>query len=389
MGNGQNQSTGNQTTNDQNVQRAEGLSKTSKLLQILVLAVGIIGPIVTITIEFTKQGNSIDNLNRDVAEIKENYESIDNTIDELTDLVSKDHEIFLELSPVRKEEEPYDIEFKDSYYIKMESVASEEYLAEPSWEKGSIIAKDVNGDGVYRDEDLYNMPIITSYLEGDNEVYFYGKFNENNHWNGKCILNVYNGNNLVSIFEGVYDDGELFSYKRVSIDGGNTWTVNDRIREGDYNSGETWIYEKTDDFVKGFSIEDVKEKQILTVDRFLDSKGKKLLGYYKGNTSNGLYNDDNKNGSSYLVKYKEDGAVDYLYVGRMKDGYPHDNTGNAWSIGWGYEGDGYYYYEGIFDKGKHGRPPKNWKPMTEEEIREKVNPEKFKCLLTGLVINEL
>lgn len=370
-----------------NSRTRNGLGNLKEILFIIGALMGFVTIIVSATIyvvsNITSQKKDIEHLNIEMA----NYKDIQKTIEELSDLVSEDHEMFLEVASVSTEEETYNIVFKDAYQVETVIEKNEEFLAAPVWEKGSVIAIDAIGDITYRDEDLYNLPIISSYLDGDNEIYFYGRFNENNHWNGKCILNVYNENNLVSIFEGVYDDGVLYSYKRVSSEEKNVWLVNERIREENYNKGETWTYEKEDEFTKGFSLDNVKEKQILTVDKFLDSKDLRLLSYYKGNTSKGLYNDDS--GRSYLVKYKEDGNVDYLYVGKMKDGYPHDDTGSAWSIGWGYDGNGYYYYEGKYNNGKRVKTPKNWEPMTEDEIKDTVDPSNFKCLLTGLVENEL
>lgn len=75
----------------------------------------------------------------------------------------------------------------------------------------------------------------------------------------------------------------------------------------------------------------------------------------------------------------------YLYVGKIKDGEENDNTGNAWSIGWGYADDGYYYYKGKFSNGEREKTPKNWKPMTQEEADSIVNPNDFNCSLQGLV----
>jgi len=393
------QAPSNETSTRRQIGKIEnGSNKTFKKwnesLGMVTLFLGIVSTIAIAVIAVIRplaiQGKDIEALKGDVKELDANYDDMNYKIDNLTDLVKEDHEIFLELAAIDTEGSTYNILFKDIYRIRTEEVKSEEYLASPSWEDGDVIASDAKGDIIYNPEDLYNKPIITSYLDGSNEVYFYGRFNENNHWNGKCILNTYNEDKLVSIFEGIYDDGELFSYKTASVsisdenDNGEIWLINNRIHQGEYDSGETWKYTKTNDFVKGFTLEDVKEKQILTCDKVLNSKNEKLLSYYKGNIANGLYNDET--GNAYLVKYKMDGDVRYLYKGRMKEGKAHDDSGDAWEFSWGHADDGYHYHKGGFEDGKPINIKKDWNdPVEQEFINSVINPDKFNCPLTGLI----
>lgn len=351
-------SSSNLSSQGEPVHDNEKASGTKKVLEVIAAILGILVIVVPVAVHIernsTMHEEKINMLQEDISEIKENYREIGKDIDMLADMATYDHEIFLQVSSIDMGEKPYIVLFKDLYEVKTETIRNEEYLANPSWnEEDSAIAVDADSDIVYSPEDLYNTPIITSYLDEGNEVYFYGRFNQNNHWNGKCILNVYNENKLVSIFEGVYDDGELFSYQRV-ISKDDVWIVNDRIYQGAYNSGETWTYSKTDDFVKEFTLEDVKEKQILTVDRFLKSKGAEMLSYYKGRTSNGLFNDDT--GRAYYVSYFKSGEIDgtsnekvikTLYQGCFSNGGFSDKSGDAWYIT--RESDTkYMYYEGSF-----------------------------------------
>lgn len=327
------------------------ISKLTKdILSIVKTLFGIIavivGAAIYIVVNLTSHGKDIGYLEKQIADINSSVDGIEkgnveitNAIKDLATLVKDDHEIFLQLSSIDFVEKAYNIVFKDAFQIKVETIANEEYLADPLWgEDDNGIAQDVDSDRIYSPEDLYNTPIITSYMKDGNEIFFYGRFDENNRWNGKCILNTYSGDKLVSIYEGIYDKGTLYSYKRVE-DKGDYWLVNDRVYQGEYNSGETWKYVKTDDFVKSFSVKDVKEKQIMTVDDFLKSKEPELLSYYRGNTANGLYNDNT--GSAYLVSYFEDGelqgaenqeVIKTLYCGNFKDGVYNDDTGNAYLI---------------------------------------------------------
>lgn len=379
-------------TNPQDKSANDGLVRINSLMKTASVFLGIFaffsGGIIYAVANIVGHGKDIDYLKGDISGIREDVDEINQSIEKLEELTDEDHEIFLELASVSKDEEAYNIIFKDMYLVKTETVSNEEYLAQPLWDNNSIVASDVNGDITYTAEDLYDTLIRTSYMEGDNEIYFYGRFNENNHWNGKCILNVYNNDKLVSIFEGIYNDGELFSYKRVEEGEDSTWRVNDRKRQGDYNSGESWIYEKTEDFSKGFTTENVKDKQILTVDKFLNSIDKKLLGYYKGNTSNNLYNDDS--GNAYTVRYDDSGNVRYLYKGKMKDGYGNDDgkdsQNKSWAFIWGDANDGFHYHEGKFTNGRPKNTTKDWTyPVDQDFITSIVNPDYFNCSLKGLI----
>lgn len=255
-------------------------------------------------------------------------------------------------------------------------------LAALEWEgPASFIAKNYYiSDKQYTAEELYNKKVLIPYNEGDNEVYFYGQFNENGQWNGQCILNVYKDNNLLYILDAIYNDGDLYSYRRVSGEEDGTWIVTNRTKQKDHNEGETFYYTKSKDFTKTFTFDSVNESEILDINSFkkcLVIEKERLIKYYNGNTSEELYNDDT--GNAYLVKYKDDGKVDSLYVGKLKKGQPHDDTGNAWSIR-AYD-DGYHYYKGKF----RSSTPKNWKPLVQEEINQIVDPNKFACSLEGLI----
>lgn len=374
----------------------------SKNIETVVAILTIVGAIIGFTLIFSKHGNDIENLKEAVGKIEDNikesneksednFKKLEDAIDNLALLVMDDHEFFLDLSSKETEEKVYSVVFKDAFQVKTETLYSEEYLAAPSWKDGeNAIACDSNSDDIiYSAGDLCNTPIITSYMKDGNEVYFYGRFNENNRWNGKCILNVYSKNKLLYIFEGMYDDGDLFSYKRLD-DKGDFWLVNDRIYQGEYNSGKTWKYNKTDDFVKSFSMEEVKEKQIITVDRFLNSKEPELISCYCGNTANGVYNDNN--GNAYLLLYFKDGelpgaegqkVIKTLYQGCFEKGTFSDNTGNAWYITREVDTT-YMFYEGSFslsDNGK-GKPDhiiekENKNPIGRDYIMNKLEEKGF------------
>lgn len=198
--------------------------------------------------------------------------------------------------------------------------------------------------------------IILPYEEDGKEVYFLGQFNKNYHWHGQCLLNVYDGNNLIQITEAVYDDGNLVKYRQVfEYKDKDTWVLSDRTHTGDVNTGTSISYYKEkgkpEYYTKTFSMGSVKGSDILNVDDFVKMYCITQEGFYCGNTSNGKYND--KTGNAYLVKYNRDGFVRLFYHGNMKKGYQYDKSGNAWDIVLGKDNKYYYRkakYDGINNK---------------------------------------
>ncbi|MEY8335823.1 hypothetical protein AALB53_22500 [Lachnospiraceae bacterium 47-T17] len=208
------------------------------------------------------------------------------------------------------------------------------------------------------------------YEQNGREVYFLGQYNNSSQWNGLCILNVYNGDSLETILEGVYDNGSLFSYRRASCESKGEWLITDRVCHTGYNSGETWVYTKSSDFKKEFTADDVTDVQILGVTELLKAKNEVLLSYYNGNTSGGFYNDDT--GEAILVKYfppntvassAEVPVIRTLYKGCFKDGDFHDDSEDAWYITRGVD-TGYMYFRGVFIEGNAKRQE------TDDEVFE-------------------
>ena len=250
-----------------------------------------------------------------------------------------------------------------------------------------IIGKSLADNEEKTKDSMKGSQFILQYIEDGKEVYFYGKYNENGQWDGKCIINKYDDSKLFSIMDAVYENGVLKSYKQV-FTGFNTrnqkiWYVSEREAQGNKNKGKTTTYFFYGDYQKNFDSNSVSADDILSVEKFAGTIPSTIEGYYNGYTSDGKFNDDS--GDAYIAKYDNKGNIRYLYVGKIKDGFPNDQTGNAWSIAWGYANDGYHYYKGTFTNGEQDKKPKSWyKPMTQEEIEKIVNQEDFDCELTGL-----
>lgn len=235
-----------------------------------------------------------------------------------------------------------------------------------------------------------NKAFITQYTENEEDVFFYGQYDENGQWDGRCIINRYNGSKLTFIMDAVYNNGILEKYSQVfrgtNTRGQEIWYVSKREVDGNENSGETTTYFYFGDYEKNFDIQTISKEDMMSMDKFMLTIPSTIEGYYNGYTSDGRYNDDSED--AYLIKYDTNGNVRYLYKGILEDGYGNDNRNNAdsWALIWGDANDGYHYHKGKFKDGTPVETKKAWKyPVDQEFIDSIINPEDYNCPLTGLI----
>ncbi len=377
--------------------------KAEKVLTYLGIVGGIIsliGIIFSINqyviVPISLHSHEIEEIEEDMKDMEDNLgdgiSDIRESLDELTKYVYSNGKL-VGSGEANAESYAAPVKFSPEYTPEVTSENGECKIMLPNWgDETENIASDFNDDNkLYGPDELRNKPFITKYTDKGNEVYFCGQYNENNHWDGKCILNIYRNNELITIFVAIYKDGDLFSYERASCENGDKWTIANRIAEKDangkeYTRGETSVFAKTQSLLKETDSERLDVSQIVTVEDFKEKAEKgPIKQYYSGNTSDGYYNDNS--GKAYLVNYDENGNVAYLYVGKIKKGLPEDTTGAAWSISLGEDGY-YYHYEGVYIDGDHDTPEK-WEPMSQEKINNTVDPRKFNCPLLGLVGEDL
>ena len=152
-----------------------------------------------------------------------------------------------------------------------------------------------------------------------------------------------------------YDDGKLVTYQQVLAEtlqtGQDVWVVTEREHRADLNYGETWNYDRIEDYAKQFGLAQVQMQDVVSAEDFIAEIDTLVDSYYRGNTSNGIYNDNT--GEAYLVRYNEDGTVKVLYKGCFSDGKFDDSTGKAWELVFDSSNgiNQYFYYKGIFRKG--------------------------------------
>ena len=331
-------------------------------------------------IDFEKLSSKIDGFSDTIKLVQENYDKINSSfnrltddykliqgrlekIDEEIDQISDDYrevnsdikEIYKQLPPIRSiSASSYSIDAINNLYS---SVKNEDFKVTRVYNPKNIVGTDINTNTTYETEDLINKKIVMSYIDNGQTILFCGQYNDMGQWDGLCILNTYNNEEIISITDAMYENGKLLDYEQVLLDekdlNNKRWFVSKRKNEGVYNSGETWQYKYISAFAKKSTIipNEVSINDIISVDDFKANENLQLIGYYIGNTSNGRYNDST--GNAYLIKFTDDtdiapGYVKYLYHGKIQDAKSDDNTGEAWEIAWGYDNDSYYYYNGIY-----------------------------------------
>lgn len=263
------------------------------------------------------------------------------------------------------------------------------------WSDSEVIATD--GNEKYTAEELSQKKLLLSYIQNEQEVYFYGQYSKNNKWDGDCIINIYYNNNLIFATEASYNDGILEKYQQLytftTTAHEEVWCISKREYTENGNTGNSWNYFKDQDIIKKFNLDNVEQSNIYSVEELKkiirDEYQSPIEAFYHGTTLNGKYNDNNENKSeterSYLVKFsKDDSTVRMLYVGNFVNGELQDYTGDAWYIVRNDKkiGSEYMWYKGNFDNNTSidETTKENFKNnLTEDEIKEIILPYFFKC----------
>lgn len=357
----------------------------------------LLGIIVSGIIFFTKLSVNMDNISSTMNEIKEQNKESSVLLNELNTQVAVLETQVGYLENNLDYNKPLSVKLTDdalsSISMKYVKEQNSYYLEFPVWTSDDIIGIDVDTQEEYTAAELAEQKLLFSYKNGSQDVLFYGQFDQNNLWDGTCLINVYSeSNELVLIMEAVYDSGVLLEYEQaipyITQRKEKTWIVSKRINEGTQNSGESWHYYYEDSYFKDFEASEVSVFNMLNIETFRNIVGNKLVGYYNGNTSNGLYNDNT--GNAYLVKYYNNGTIRTLYKGCFKNGFFEDNTGNAWYIT-KEENTEYMYFKGVF---KNGEADSNKKhifenPIDYERIQEILSENNLNLLLQWELLDEL
>lgn len=267
-------------------------------------------------------------------------------------------------------------DFQKKLYRSYEKIDSPifEYTSIISYD--SIVVKNASDGRELTLGEIVERKLLLPYSDGDSSSIFYGQLSKNGNWDGRCIINTYKSNKLELITEAQYADGTLITCNQIfpyhTDKEGDVWAVARRTKFDGFSTGDTAYVKRDGDYLMDFELESATTENILTVDAFVENLDPTPVGYYHGNISNGLFNDNT--GEAYLVKFFDDGSVRMLYRGKIKNGNIADSSdGSAWFIGREEDDTRYVYTTGPF---KNGKAPKNdeyWDPITQEEIQQILN----------------
>jgi len=254
----------------------------------------------------------------------------------------------------------------------------------------TYVGEDSEGNE-YNIGDIVNETVLLTYIEDGKEIYFLGQINENYHWNGYCVTNVYNSDGTLNgICESNFEDGIRKDYKSfyLSEDNKDEWIHTERTCDENGNLGISIKYSYQCNITKNFTKTNARIYDILYLEDFSDLEDKVMLTYYNGYTLDGKYNDppihsksnddkkDNNQRFSYEIIYNADRTIGTLYIGQFVGGDFDDNTGEAIEIVFDSSNDinKYFCYKGTFKNGNRtgAKPPYDY--VTQTEIDNLIKP---------------
>ena len=285
---------------------------------------------------------------------------------------------------------------QDELFAIVYEGSQEVRMSEPQLRNTGYIAQDINTGEQYSAEDLISQRFFYFYQKYNQNILFCGQYDENNQWDGECLTNIYQDGKLIMIYEATYDNGKLISYKAICQDTTtrkvDVWVIIDREIHGEISMGDNWNYYMKEELPVNIDFSDVGLDNLINIE-----KAKEIIsqfpieGHYRGDVSNGYYND--ATGNAYLIKYFEDGTIRYLYKGRFVHGQADDRTGDAWDIS-KEENTDYMRFKGIFIDGKAQSSPDEEKTgkfknnLTKAEIEQYLIEQHF-TEATGLSLDDL
>lgn len=246
----------------------------------------------------------------------------------------------------------------------------------------TYVGEDRNGKK-YTATDIVGRAVLLSYQDGDYMVYFLGKFNENYHWDGFCVMNAYcEDGTLFGVCEADFKDGVRNTYESLyRSNDGKEWIHTQRTYSELGNAGTTDKYLYTYDVKKEFVKDDIEVSDIKYIKYLLNEYSGSPSSHYNGLTSNGYYND--QTGKAYRITYNNNGIIQMLYIGQFMDGQFNDKTGNALQIVWddSVKPGRYFYYKGTFTDGVRDGKVSAKDYVTQEQINDILAGMEFDCEL--------
>lgn len=373
-------------SNKRNKAKKENSQKKEKNKGTLIGQISVALSIATIILgAYWQITQKIENINVNIAKLQENQKKLN---DNLSRIDTESKEIYKDIYEDKGVNtqlrdiwdilgiEPYKAD--ENFVGELGNVEHFNSNAHSSISRTTVIGTDANGNAHLADE-LIGKMVILVYTEDDKDVFFMGKFNDNYHWDGYCITNVYyKDGTLFGLCESNFDDGKRMDYISLYREDNNEWTYTNRNIGADGNSGITKCYTYSTSDVKNFTETNVRTNDFILPDDYIEQNDFKMLKYYSGTTSKEVYNDTS--GNAYEVIYYSDGTVKTLYNGQFVDGTFNDSTGNAWDISYSEKEGVYIYNKGIF-KNNYATDTVESEPVDLNRINKIIDGKKYDCEL--------
>lgn len=227
--------------------------------------------------------------------------------------------------------------------------------------------------------------VLIPYEDNGQKIYFLGQLNKNGSWDGDCVTNVYKDGKLIGIFEYNLIDGKYNTCKSFyKSDTDCEWIYVNKSYIEKKILGESTKYKVESNLNKEFDITDVKGNNILYVKDFIESNNFDKLSYYKGELSNGKYND--KSGDAFLVIYfepntiknKEVSVIKTFYNGKFENGNFKEEKYDSWYITREEDTKYMYYKRGFNGKTIEHKDKEDFKPnLSHDDIDYYLNKYGF------------
>ena len=212
-----------------NKKKKGGLSTTQNIwkwveriggfLAIAVIFVGVISYVITLRNDIDNLTNMIDAQNTQMdslesalrEEIHQVSQDMDNFSNDISDDMSSVKEIITALSVKVFDYRPTGF-FASAITSTYDGVDAPYSSESPQISAMSYVVYSAsNPEREYTAAEVAEQPLLLPYTENGNEVYFYGQLDSAGNWDGRCIVNIYDGNVLQLITDAMYEGGTVLS----------------------------------------------------------------------------------------------------------------------------------------------------------------------------------
>lgn len=245
------------------VTRRKAVMEITKMLLLSIITIVAILPTALLSSRLTRVNNKVKDVSEAISSTQKDVDSLSERVTSMEDCLGKDGGVQEQLDELSK---------KLDAMVSNASTGNTQVSKNtntPVVTPSAIVGADASGRE-YRAFELVNRPVILTYVENNNEVYALGQWNENYHWNGLCVVNVYSPDEqLCEIREVTFKDGVRTKYRSVTksdlTDGQWKYHLQDDITGNSKDKVCYVSYSKA----KVFAMSNARITDLLYVDEFI------------------------------------------------------------------------------------------------------------------------